>query len=366
MEKRTKELRSLRVESVHTVMDYLARALSGVGPAVTFGPVSDQTLSSTVSEAIAIVVTTTGSTGRQKEVALEASSILASARASNEFLNAHFGDTWSLLLPLTHIAGVNVLVRSLELGTTPIDLRNAIEYPKVNFTAIVPTQLFRALNGDSLLLAHLQGCKAVLVGGSTLTPQVKAQAIEAGIEIVTTYGMSETCGGCVYEGTPLRGVEIQIRDGYIKVKGKTLASTYLNDETAWFDAFDDGWFVTHDLGVIENNLLTVLGRDDEVFISGGENISLSAVEEVITQNYPSLIFAAFAMEDAEWGSALHLAIDASSSVSPDEISSTLVQTLGSHTKPKDFLRIKEIPLVGIGKVDRQALIELAIREKGNS
>lgn len=347
-------------------MDDLARALSGVGPALAFGPADDLALSRSVNDAIAIVVSTTGSTGKQKEVALEARAVLASAGRSNEFLNAHFGDTWSLLLPLTHIAGINVLVRSLELGTTPIDLRNADEYPKVNFTAIVPTQLFRALNGDSPLLAHLRECKAVLVGGAALTPQLKAQAIEEGITIVTSYGMSETCGGCVYEGTPLRGVEIKINDGYIAVRGETLASTYLNDEIGWQNSFDDGWFVTHDIGVLENSLLRVLGRDDEVIISGGENISLLAIEEVIRNSYPSLVFAAFAMEDPEWGTALHLAISSDSSVSPEEISAMLVQSLGAHAKPKGFIRISEIPLIGIGKVDRKALVELAIRERGNS
>ena len=168
MEKSTKALRHIRdTHSLDVVelMTQLAHALVGKGPALGFGDISSEA----VPDRVAVVITTSGSTGQRKEVGLSASALLSSAAASNKYLGARHGQVWSLLLPLTHIAGVNVLIRSLELGTTPLDLRlnlqNADTYPRADFTAIVPTQLFQALNGDKKLLEHLQNCKAVLVGG---------------------------------------------------------------------------------------------------------------------------------------------------------------------------------------------------------
>ena len=134
---------------------------------------------------------------------------------------------------------------------------------------IVPTQLFRALNGDTKLLKHLQGCKAVLVGGAAIDDSLLALAKAQGINCVTTYGMTETSGGCVYNGEPLPGVEIKIEET-IQIKGPMLARV----------ATQDGFFVTQDLGFIEDGKLFVTGRADDVIISGGKNISLSAVERL--------------------------------------------------------------------------------------
>ena len=253
----------------------LAKALAGDGPALGFGDLQ----STHVPKRVAVVIGTSGSTGAPKEVGLSTTALLASARASNQYLGADFGQTWSLLLSLTHIAGVNVLVRSLELGTMPIDLRNTDEYPKADFTAIVPTQLFRALNGDALLLEHLKNCRAVLIGGAALPDGIGKQANDLGITIVSTYGMTETSGGCIYDGIPLDCVDVEITtEGRIKIRGPILASAYLNDPTGWERALVDGWFVTNDLGVFDSGKLKIQGRVDDVIVSGGEKISLNAVE----------------------------------------------------------------------------------------
>ena len=144
--------------SIPQIMTSLAKALVSDGPALAFGAVTSKAAESKV----AVLVTSTGSTGANKEISLSAAALLASAKASNKYLAANFGETWSLLLPLTHIAAVNVLVRSLELGTIPVNLIGADgQYPKVDYTAIVPTQLFNALTGDTRLLSHLQSAKAV-------------------------------------------------------------------------------------------------------------------------------------------------------------------------------------------------------------
>ena len=144
----------------------ITAALVGVGPTLGFGEITSESAPSYACVAIG----TSGTTGTSKEVLLTSTALISSARASNKFIGAQSGQTWSLLLPLTHIAAVNVVVRSIELGTAPIDLRDFDgEYPKADFTAIVPTQLFRALNGDQRLLDHLKSAKAVLVGAVSYT-----------------------------------------------------------------------------------------------------------------------------------------------------------------------------------------------------
>lgn len=341
------------------VMVALAAALVGTSPALCFGPMTQNHVPSSV----ALVVASSGSTGGSKEVGITAKAILSSAKASNEFLGAKFGQVWSLLLPLTHVAGINVLVRSLELGTTPIDLREATDFPKVDFTAIVPTQLFRALNGDTQLLEHLKNCQAVLVGGAALPEATSQSAIDAGINIVTTYGMTETCGGCVYNGAPIGGVEVDTSNDKIRIKSPMIAHSYLNDEQAWKDSFVDGWFVTNDLGAFVDGKLTVYGRVDDVIISGGENISLSAVESALQKNFTKNEFAAFSIPDAEWGNALHIAIAGEHPVSTHEITSYLEQSLGVVAKPKGFLVLSALPMIGVGKVDQKALAQAVLEGK---
>ncbi|CAN2223896.1 CaiC Acyl-CoA synthetases (AMP-forming)/AMP-acid ligases II [Candidatus Nanopelagicaceae bacterium] len=352
-----RELRSANPEwTVSESMARIAKALVSDGPALVFG----QSSLTEVPARVSVVVSTTGSSGASKEVGLSASALLSSARASNKTLGAEFGNSWSLLLPLTHIAGINVLVRALELGTEPIDLRNHQgEYPRADFTAIVPTQLFKALNGDQQLLAHLAAAKAVLVGGAALTTDLHLQAEKAGINVVVTYGMTETSGGCVYNGVPLDGVEILITpENRIAIRGTVLAHTYLGAEALWETQCKDGWFHSSDFGRIENEKLIVEGRSDDVIISGGENLSLSAIESSLHAHFPHKNFAAFSVKDSKWGDALHVAIAGDGFPSEEEIAQYLGEQFGDFSKPKGFLHLPELPLIGIGKVDRKKLTEL--------
>jgi O-succinylbenzoic acid--CoA ligase len=337
-------------------MARIVKALVSDGPALAFGPVDV----AQVPERVAIVISTTGSSGVSKAVGISASALLKSAQSSNRYLSAEYGNTWSLLLPLNHIAGINVLIRSLELGTEPLDLRNFDgEYPRADFTAIVPTQLFRALNGDDNLLRHLQSARAVLVGGASLAPALRVQAEEAGITIVTTYGMSETTGGCIYNGTPLDVVEVKISDEKkIAIKGPVIAHTYIGAVALWETQFKDGWFYSSDIGRIVNGKIIVEGRSDDVIITGGENISLSAIESSLHKHFPHKSFAAFAIEDSQWGQALHCAVAGDGFPTRDEISEYLVQEFGPAGKPKGYLFLPELPLIGIGKVDRIKLAQL--------
>ena len=321
----------------------ITAALAGNGPTLGFGEVSSEFGPSQA----AVVIGTSGTTGAPKEIFLSSHALVASARASNAFVGAKLGDTWSLLLPLTHVAAVNVFVRAFELGTIPVDLRNhSGEYPRVNFTAIVPTQLFRALNGDEQLLKHLQGAQKVLVGGAALSSAIRNQAAAAGINVVTTYGMSETSGGCVYNGEILEGAEVEVRGGSIFIRGSVLALNL---------ALSDGWFETNDLGEFVDEKLVVIGRSDDVIISGGENLSLNNVESILNESFPDIQLAAFSVDDPQWGQTLHIAVVGE--VDKDSVISLLERKIGPFAKPKGIHSITSLPLLGIGKVDRKRLAQ---------
>lgn len=333
--------------SLSELMARIAKALVSDGPALSLSPISAETVPSRT----ALVVSTTGSSGIAKEIGLSATSLLSSARASNEFIGAEFGNTWSLLLPLNHIAGINVLIRSLELGTFPTNLLgHEGKFPKADFTSIVPTQLYRALNGDENLLDHLKSAKAVLVGGAALTPQLRTQGEAAGITIIETYGSTETSGGCVYNGLPLEGVEIAVGDdNRIAIRGSVLANN-LVDENGWYQTSDAGHFV--------DGRLVVDGRLDDIVISGGENVSLSAIDQVLAEKFPQIRSASFAQFSPEWGHAIHIALVGTDSSIEAEIQAVLERELGVASKAKRFHHLSELPLIGIGKIDRKALSEL--------
>ncbi len=318
----------------------LTNAFADSGPALGIGNI----LSTSVSTDVALVVTTSGSTGTPKEIHLSAAAVTASAKAANTFLKADAGNSWSLLLPLTHIAGINVLVRALLLKSEVLDFRNNSQYTKADFTAIVPTQLNRALTADHQLLKHLQETKAVLVGGAPLAESDKQSAHANGINVITTYGMSETSGGCIYNGTPLDGVAVKIVENIIYLRGPMLAQVPLVD----------GWLKTADIGRLENGKLAVFGRSDDQIISGGEKISLSVIEQALSENFES-IFLAFAKPDQEWGERLCIATTLE--LSQDTISHFLKNRFGGYATPKEIHKVDEIPLIGIGKPDRAKLIE---------
>lgn len=296
-------------------------------------PQTLENLATALAQGSDVSISTSGSTGAPKEILIPASAMIFSARNSNLFLGAKPGDRWSLLLSPEHTAGINVLVRSIELGTAPVS-----ETESADFTAIVPTQLFRALNGDGQLLKHLQGCKAVLVGGAHADENLLVQAKNLGINCITTYGMTETSGGCVYNGEPLPGVEIRIGET-IEIKGPMLAKVPLTD----------GFFATSDLGKVENGKLIILGRADDVINSGGKKVSLSKVENALGEQ-----FAAFGSENSEWGSALNIAT--TSQTSDQEIQ--LILSVKFGVKALNIFRIKEIPRTALEKIDRQALGKL--------
>ena len=297
-------------------------------------------------EAGQVIIETTGSSGIRKRVLLSTGAIETSAELSNSQIGAAPGDIWSLLLPINHIAGVNVLARAIKLDSKVVGVDETADY-----TAIVPTQLHRALFGDKKLLEHLQKCKSVLVGGSPASKTLLELATKAGINVITTYGMTETSGGCIYNNRALPGVSVEADEtGRLMIKGPILANGYENNQELWNENFKDEWFLTNDLGTVKDNEVLVIGRSDDVVLSGGENVSLIAIENELAANFPDVNFLATSITDFEWGQKICLI----SNIEIDhlQVSQVLKDKLGKQFVPKDFLVVEQIPQIGIGKPDR--------------
>ena len=328
--------------STPQLLDALLVALKGDGPALATAPIDTDE----VDPKVALIVTTSGSTGNPKSVLLSAHSLLANARATHKYIGASAGQRWSLLLPTSHIAGLNILIRSIELGTQPVAVESSADY-----SAIVPTQLHRALNSDSQLLAHLKKCQSVLVGGGPLDAELRQRAIDAGINVITTYGMTETSGGVVYDGNSLEGVSVEIQDGRIALQGPQVALGYLDSTLPT----NNGWFITNDLGEIKDGMLIVHGRADDQIISGGEKISLSAIETYLQSEFKNPDIIAFAHRDREWGEKLCIAT--TTDIALESLQVKLKERFGAHASPKELFKVASIPYLAIGKPDRKKLAD---------
>jgi o-succinylbenzoate---CoA ligase len=374
-------LRVVRVdgstEATAGLVAALAAALDG-GPAVFPTGAAPHPEPPAPGERTAVVIATSGSTGGAKLVDLSAAALQASARATEARLGGPA--RWLLALPAEHVAGVQVVVRALLAGAPPVvqDLRDGFR-PEAfaaatdelgagrRCTSLVPTQLGRILDAGGAALDALRSYAAVLVGGAALDAGLHARALAAGVAVVTTYGMSETAGGCVYDGVPLDGVLVDLDDGgRIRLGGRTLADGYLGDPQLTAAAFADGWFRTGDLGRWRDGRLEVLGRADDMIITGGENVSPAAVERVLVAQPGVLAACVVGLPDAQWGELVAAAVvldgDRLNLVLADRLRAAVRAELGRAAVPRVLLPLPEIPLRGIGKPDRAAVAQTLTRE----
>ena len=304
-----------------------------------------------------LVITTSGSTGRPKRVVLSRTAMRASALATQERLGGP--GRWVLNLPPSYVAGVQVLYRSVLAGTEPI--RGAADPgPGRSYISLVPTQLVRVMDSAAVdQVRSLAGFDAVLVGGGPLAPRVRRHAEANGIRVVQTYGMSETCGGCVYDGRPLDGVEMRIDEGEVQLRGPVLFDGYEDDPERTAAAMKDGWFRTDDLGEIgDDGRLRVLGRSDDVILSGGVNVPARAVAAMIGADEELIGVEVVGLPDDEWGERVVAVVAADDPVSLDRVRD-LVQP--RSWAPRQLVVVEQIPLLPNGKPDRLALKELAAR-----
>ena len=319
-----------------------------------------------VSDEVALIVETSGSTGAAKRIEISREALLASAKAAAFVLDATENSSqWLLALPTNYIAGANVLIRSVLAGTQPVMMNTAVPFTaeafansamhlkaEKKFTSLVPTQLTRlakAAKQDDFVLEQLRKFDAILVGGQA-TDHVLIGDLEAlGVNMVTTYGMTETCGGCIYNGLPIGDTEVKIVDSRIAIKNSMLANVPL-------DA--DGFFVTNDAGEItDDGRLAVLGRIDRVINSGGVKVSLDRVEQLGARVTGVAELAAAAIHDMEWGERVGIAYVGSPEVA-DDIARALANDLGPAGKPVQVIRVDKLPKTANDKNDLIAITKL--------
>ncbi len=314
-----------------------------------------------------LVVRTSGSTGGPKDVVLSRAAVLASTRASLARLGGP--GQWLLALPAHHVAGLQVLVRSLLGGAAPVLLD---EHPSLEaataamtgerrYVSLVPTQLVRLLERPGQVEA-LRRFDTVLLGGAAADPALVRAAREGGIAVVTSYGMSETCGGCVYDGLPLADLAVKLdAEDRICLGGPVLFDGYRDRPDLTESAFADGMLRTQDLGAFDaDGLLQVLGRVDDVMVSGGVNVALPAVECRLRE-HPGIDDAAvLGADDAEWGARVVAVVVPAAGSCPSlaELRDFVSARLPRSWAPRDLVVVLALPLLATGKLDRAALREL--------
>ncbi|MDR7328454.1 o-succinylbenzoate--CoA ligase [Corynebacterium guangdongense] len=320
-----------------------------------------------VDEDTALVVATSGSTGPPKGALLSPVNLVSSADATHRFLGG--AGQWLLAMPAHHIAGLQVLVRSLVAGVDPlaIDVSAGFSVPAFAaasrelaetgdrvYTSLTPHQLGKAM--DSLEgIEALRLFDAVLVGGAAINPTLLAAARAMQITVVTTYGSSETSGGCVYDGTPLPGAQVEVDpDGRIHLGGPMIAHGYRN--MPGHEAFArPGWFATSDGGRLDGGKLTVTGRLDAVIDSGGMKLHPEVLEREMLQVPGVSEACVVGVPHERFGQAIVAAY-----VGEAEVGDVLdgLAHLPRWQIPKDIRRVTQLPLIGPGKVDRQGVVKL--------
>jgi len=360
---------------VLSLLPVLERLLSGHGDAVLpvpSSPASEKALLTTalrvdepIDDDVALVVSTSGTTGTPKGALLTASALTASAAAASARLGGP--GRWLLALPAHHIAGMQVLIRSVLAGTTPVvvDVSAGFDVAMLasavrrmggarRYASLVAAQLDKVL-ADPEATAALAELDAVLIGGGPLPAAIAEQATAAGISVVRTYGMSETAGGCVYDGVPLDGVLVRVDDGRVLLGGATLAKGYRNPVSPNPFA-EPGWFVTEDAGSVDAcGVLTVHGRLDEGISTGGLTVLPQVVEAVIARHPRVAQCAVFGVPDSRLGERVVAAVVASGELSLEQLRAHVVASLDATAAPRELYLVDELPMRGIGKVDRRAL-----------
>lgn len=311
-----------------------------------------------VPDTTAAIATSSGTSGSPAAFALSATSLDASATGCHAHLGVGADDRWLLVLPLHHVAGLSVVWRSLVLGGPPVVQERldvaAANAAGVTVASLVPTQLRRLVDAGNHLDAQ------VLLGGAALSPSLVAAARRRGhVRALTrSYGMTETAGGCVYDGRPLAGVEVAVRDGRLAIRGPTLASGRVSPDGLVPLVDEDGWLVTNDVGEIaDDGTVTVFGRADDVVITGGINVSVARVQ-VVLEDHPAVDRAGVVgLPDEEWGEMVVAAVvPASDAPLPvDELRALVRHHLGPAAVPKRFVVVAELPLTSLGKVTRDGL-----------
>jgi O-succinylbenzoic acid--CoA ligase len=316
-------------------------------------------LPSEVADDVALLVESSGSTGVPKMFELSTEAVLASAKATEVALGGP--GQWLLCLPITYIAGIQVLVRSLLADTQPVLTNTAMPFTAEGFaraaslmtgerryTSLVPAQLGRlasAAGSDDFVLEQLRRFDAILVGGQAPNPNMVTLLRNLGVNVVVTYGSTETSGGCVYDGIALKGVGVGLlEDGRIAISGPTLANGI------------DGEWHSNDLGAFdEQGRLVVLGRADRVIISGGLKLSLDWVEQWVSAHQQVSDVVVLPLEHPQFGQSflayvVYKSADATP-VNPEDA----VRQFGPAASTAVWAALEKVPRLPNGKPDLETL-----------
>ncbi|WP_174551012.1 AMP-binding protein [Actinomadura macra] len=318
--------------------------------------------STPVADRTAVLIATSGSTGAPKFVELTAAALRHSAAGTLARIGAAPGDRWLCCVPTSHVSGVQVLVRALVAGTEPIILPRFDTAAVVSgaapgvHIAMVPTQLRRLLDAG----ADLTAFGAVVLGGAAAAPGLLAEARARGGRIFPSYGMSETSGGCVYDGVPLDGMRFALGDGgRIRIAGPSLFTGYRLRPDLTTEAMDGGWFVTQDLGAVEDGRLRVRGRVDDVINTGGEKVLAGEVAIALSRHPGVRDVVVVGRPDPEWGERVTAVVVPSPGASGvpalPELRALVRETLPAHAAPHELELVEAIPLLASGKPDRARL-----------
>ena len=308
---------------------------------------------------IALVIATSGTSGQPRLAELPGQAVEAAVLASADAIDARPEDRWLSCLPLAHIGGLLVLERHLLIGA-PITFRRRITRSIVarltdaRFTSFVPTQLTRLLDAG----ADLGRFRAILVGGSGVDADLEARAARAGVRIVPTYGMTETCGGVVYAGRPLAGAEVRVAGwGELLIRGPTLMRGYRLDEEASVAAFEPGgWLRTGDGGEVDaDGIVRVQGRLADVIVSGGEKVWPADVERALASHPDVAAVLVSASPDREWGQRVVARVVPRRRSAPPTLEALrdhAASTITRHKLPRELILVDHLDRSALGKVRR--------------
>jgi o-succinylbenzoate---CoA ligase len=310
-------------------------------------------------------VLTSGSTGAPRPVPLSYGNFLWSAVGSGFNIGVLPEDRWLCCVPLSHIAGLGIVMRSVIYGTTAVvhdgfdvnRVGEALERDEITIVSLVATMLSRLLDAG----VDLSGPRAILVGGGPVPAEPLEEAIAKGATVVQSYGLTETCSQVTTlapadarrklgsAGRPLLTTHLRIQEGEILIQGPTVAPGST-------DA--DGWFHTGDLGHIdEEGFLYVSDRIDDMIVSGGENVVPAEVEEVLLRHPAVSEAAVIGREDPEWQQAVTavVVLENGSSATPDDLRHHCAEELAGYKVPKRVELASALPRTPSGKLMRRAL-----------
>ncbi|HVY10162.1 MAG TPA: AMP-binding protein [Mycobacteriales bacterium] len=314
-----------------------------------------------VEVGVALVIATSGSTGEPKGAQLRREALDASIDAAHARLGREADDVWLSCLPWHHIGGLQVMLRARRLGI-PLVVHDRFDTQRfaaaeATLTSLVPTQLAALLDAG----VDLRRFRAILLGGAAASASLLARARAAGAAIVTTYGMSETAGGCVYDGRPLDGVQVKVlTDGRLAIRGPMLMSGYRGRADLTAQALAGGWLHTSDLGTVEDGTVTVTGRFDDVIVSGGENVVAGAVATAIGTHPAVTDVAVVGIPDERWGHRVVAVIEATEPVPTlEELRDWCRGVLPAASLPRQVVVVAALPRLPSGKADPAAVARLA-------